>query len=79
MDTENRRYQILKLLEDQHKPVSGTVLSKLFGVSRQVVVQDIALLRAENKEILSTNKGYILFKPLEESGIIKRGKLCTLR
>ena len=72
MDTENRRYQILNLLENQHKPVSGTVLSRLFGVSRQVIVQDIALLRAENKEILSTNKGYVLFKQVEESGIHKR-------
>ena len=72
MDTENRRYQILKLLENQPKPVSGTVLSNLFGVSSQVVVQDIALLRAENKEILSTNKGYVLIKPVEESGVIKR-------
>ena len=72
MDTENRRYQILNLLENQHKPVSGTVVSRLVGVSRQVIVQDIALLRAENKEILSTNKGYVLFKPAEESGIYKR-------
>ena len=72
MDTETRRYQILKLLENQHKPVSGTVLSRLFGVSRQVIVQDIALLRAENKEILSTNKGYVLFKPVENSGTCKR-------
>ena len=62
METENRRQQILNLLENQQKPVSGTVLSRLFGVSRQVIVQDIALLRAENKNILSTNKGYVLFK-----------------
>ena len=53
MDTENRRQQILKLLENQHKPVSGTVLARLFGVSRQVIVQDVALLRAENRNILS--------------------------
>ncbi len=72
MDTENRRYQILNLLENQHKPVSGTVLSKLFGVSRQVIVQDIALLRAENKEIFSTNKGYVLFKTTEDSGVYKK-------
>ena len=72
MDTENRRYQILKLLENQHKPVSGTVLSKLFGVSRQVVVQDIALLRAENKEIISTNKGYVLIKAGNDSENEKR-------
>ena len=72
MDTENRRYQILNLLENQQKPVSGTVLARLFGVSRQVIVQDIALLRAENKEILSTNKGYVLFKQSEDHSINKR-------
>lgn len=72
METQNRRYQILKLLENQHKPVSGTVLSRLFGVSRQVIVQDIALLRAENQNILSTNKGYVLLKSADDSGNEKR-------
>ncbi len=62
MDTDIRRKQILHLLESQQKPVSGTVLSGLFQVSRQVIVQDIALLRADNKNILSTNKGYVLYK-----------------
>ena len=62
METDTRRQQILQLLESQPKPVSGNVLAKLFQVSRQVIVQDIALLRAENKNILSTNKGYVLFQ-----------------
>lgn len=72
METENRRQQILNLLENQHKPVSGTVLSRLFGVSRQVIVQDIALLRAENKNILSTNKGYVLFKQVDSNESMRR-------
>lgn len=38
----------------------------MLGVSRQVIVQDVALLRATNKNILSTNKGYILFAPKYE-------------
>lgn len=42
-------------------PLSGTELAKRLNVSRQVVVQDVALLRAVNKNILSTNKGYLLF------------------
>lgn len=68
METDTRRQQILQLLESQPKPVSGTVLARLFRVSRQVIVQDIALLRAENKNILSTNKGYVLFKvPAKEA------------
>lgn len=54
-----RRTQILQMLKQQDPPLSGTTLAKLFGVSRQVIVQDIALIRAEHHDILSTNKGYV--------------------
>ena len=56
---ENRRMQILHLLKEQGTPLSGAALAKAMGVSRQVIVQDIALMRAENHPILSTNKGYV--------------------
>lgn len=59
MTGEARRAQILQKLKEQGPPLSGTALAKLFGVSRQVIVQDIALMRAENHGILSTNKGYL--------------------
>ena len=49
-------------------PVSGTELAKALGVSRQIIVQDIALLRARNREIISTNKGYLLFNPISNDG-----------
>lgn len=58
-----RRIRIIDILSSRTTPVSGADLAKQFGVSRQVIVQDIALLRAENRDILSTNKGYLLFKP----------------
>ncbi len=58
-----RRREIIELLQKKKAPVSGTELAKTFGVSRQVIVQDIALLRAVNKNILSTNKGYVLYVP----------------
>ena len=61
MDAEERRGQIITLLKDSSKPISGTELAKRLSVSRQVIVQDIALLRAGNKNILSTNKGYLLY------------------
>lgn len=51
---------IIAYLQRQAAPVSGTELAKQFGVSRQSIVQDIALLRAENRSIVSTNKGYVL-------------------
>lgn len=59
MTGEKRRELILQKLKEQGPPLSGAALAKLFSVSRQVIVQDIALMRAENHGILSTNKGYL--------------------
>lgn len=61
MDGAERRKRISEMLVAGAEPVSASAFAKEFGVSRQVIVQDIALLRATNKNILSTNKGYILF------------------
>ena len=58
---DRRRAQILEILKKSEQPVSGTDLAGRLHVSRQVIVQDIALLRAGNKNILSTNKGYLLY------------------
>ena len=59
MTGEQRRAQLLQMLKTQNVPLTGVALAKKFNVSRQVIVQDIALMRAENHSILSTNKGYI--------------------
>lgn len=61
MEGKERRQIIIKLLKESSVPLSGTAIASKMNVSRQVIVQDIALLRAVNKNILSTNKGYILF------------------
>lgn len=53
---EKRRSQIIKILKDSKSPVSGTKLAKVLKVSRQVIVQDMALLRAQRMQILSTYK-----------------------
>lgn len=66
LDGPARRTAIIDCLKSRTTPVSGTELAKHFGVSRQVIVQDVALLRAENRNILSTNKGYVLFHPQEQ-------------
>lgn len=61
MEGKERRDKIIELLKSYKEPISGSELAKQLGVSRQVIVQDIALLRAVNKNILSTTKGYILY------------------
>ncbi len=60
MTGEDRRTEIRRMLQEARQPVTGTALAARFRVSRQVIVQDIALMRAEQIPILSTNKGYLL-------------------
>ena len=54
MEGIKRRENLINILNNQNEPISGSELSKLLGVSRQVIVQDIALLRASDINILST-------------------------
>lgn len=72
MSGEERREKILQILSQTSEPLSGTSLAKSLNVSRQIVVQDIALLRAVNKNILSTNKGYVIFQDSSENEKCKR-------
>lgn len=60
MGGEERREKLLSTLRMAKQPVSGTALAKQLGVSRQIVVQDIALLRAKQQDIVSTYRGYLL-------------------
>ena len=60
MTGEQRRDTIKKMLLQAQRPLTGTALAQELHVSRQVIVQDIALMRAEQTPILSTNKGYLL-------------------
>ena len=60
MDGKSRRQEIIKLLQQATQPLSGSSLAKKLGVSRQVIVQDIALLRTEHS-ILATAQGYLLY------------------
>lgn len=60
MKGEERRNKIIQIISTSDTPISGHELSKMLDVSRQVIVQDIAILRANGYSIISTNKGYII-------------------
>ena len=72
MTGDERRKEILSKLQQTDAPLSGTALAKALHVSRQIIVQDIALMRAENYGILSTNKGYLLRSKKAENTQPKR-------
>ena len=60
MRAAERRKAISELLHSQAAAISGGELSARFGVSRQIIVQDIALLKSAGYDIISTHYGYVL-------------------
>ena len=60
MNAKVRRSAILARLKHENGPVSATALAKEHGVSRQIIVGDIALLRAGGEPISATPRGYLL-------------------
>ena len=64
MTGEERRSEILKKLESSNRPLSGGALAQELHVSRQIIVQDIALMRANGHKIYSSNRGYYIHSTL---------------
>ncbi len=71
MNGEERRKKIIKYLSSANSPVAGVKLAKDLDVSRQVIVQDITLLRANGTAIFSTNRGYLLQNEQEYERVLK--------
>ena len=71
MSSNERRERLLQILKKSDEPVKGSELSAELQVSRQVVVKDIALLRASGIEILATSSGYIILNPVKDEFKIK--------
>lgn len=70
MDTNERRAAIANCLAQAEAPLSATALANRFSVSRQVIVGDIALLRAGGLAISATPRGYVL--PHEQEGVVRK-------
>lgn len=71
MTGTERRDDILRQIRGSSVPVSGKHLASLYEVSRQVIVQDVALIRAAGHDIISTNRGYTLNEPVTVSRVLK--------
>ena len=69
MDTDKRRKAILNLLKTSPQPIKGQELAEAFNVTRQVVVKDLAIIKAADPSIVSTFGGYLALK---DKGVHKR-------
>lgn len=73
MTTEERRAEVLRRLQEASQPLTGTRLSRELGVSRQIIVGDVSILRAEGQQIFATPRGYIM--PKQEIGGFRKATL----
>lgn len=71
MNSMERRTEIFEKLKSAGKPIKGSDFAQTLNVSRQVIVQDIALLRAQGEDIMATPQGYVLPK-IEKTSKIRR-------
>ncbi|MCL2033533.1 MAG: transcription repressor NadR [Oscillospiraceae bacterium] len=76
MDADLRREQILNIINREEAPVSASSLAKTLSVSRQVIVGDVALLRAQGHEILATARGYMISKFKEANQYLGKVACC---
>ena len=73
MRSEQRRQALLDILKETSQPISAAALAARFDVSRQVIVGDIAILRASGTDITATPRGYVV--PSSPAGV-KRTLAC---
>ena len=86
MTGADRRKDMVRRIRESARPVPGAALAACYQVSRQVIVQDIALLRAAGLDVISTNRGYILNEPVAASRVLRvchtdeqlEEELCTV-
>ena len=67
-----RRKEILRQLQLSEKPVSASRFARDLGVSRQIIVGDVALLRAAGEDIIATSRGYKLDTLQDQKGRTKK-------
>ena len=55
----DRKAAIIEAIRTSETPVSASALARKLHVSRQIIVGDIALIRASGTQIIATPRGYV--------------------
>lgn len=71
MKAEKRREEILSFIGNAENPIPANVLAERFAVSRQVIVQDVAIIRANGYDVTATNRGYVLNSEIRATRVFK--------
>ena len=76
MDAAIRRERVFEIINKDNTPISASALAKELGVSRQVIVGDIAILRAQGHEIIATARGYMIPEYRESNQYVGKIACC---
>ncbi|MCG1027668.1 transcription repressor NadR [Virgibacillus halodenitrificans] len=76
MSSIKRQNLIMKLLRDAEEPITGSEFAKQTNVSRQVIVQDVSILKAKKEPIMATSQGYVLLDKQKSQGLLERIVVC---
>lgn len=76
MTGDERRSYITELLKHATEPITGQLLAEKTGVSRQVIVTDIALLRANGEAIMATSRGYVYQIDQPQENLYQKVVVC---
>ncbi|WP_067727015.1 transcription repressor NadR [Oceanobacillus damuensis] len=71
MSSSNRQQLIIEMLKGAKRPISGSDFASKANVSRQVIVQDVSILKAKNEPIIATSQGYLYLKD-EKDDVLER-------
>ena len=69
---EERRHELLAILKNAKQPLTGSDLAKHTNVSRQVIVNDMNLLKARNEPIVATSQGYIYMHNVQQTKVQRK-------
>lgn len=72
MKAAERRNRISQLLDEVDGPITARQMAEQFRVSRQLIVGDVALLRAEGREIIATPQGYVSPQQVSTAGFVRQ-------
>ena len=73
---EDRRNKLLILLQTSDHPITGSDLAKMTNVSRQVIVNDMNLLKARNEPIVATSQGYVYIPRDNQNHVYEKKIVC---
>ncbi|RCW66419.1 transcription repressor NadR [Saliterribacillus persicus] len=74
---DERRTKLINWLKASSQPLTGTELANKANVSRQVIVQDISLLKAKDEPILATSNGYIYLEKTNTNNNFQQVFACN--